>query len=320
VAEGGDWFVNWADFPVVMALEDGTLFAHFLAKSGPDTYAYGINVVISRDGGETWSDPVIPHDDSDTEHGFVSMIPLDADRMGMVWLDGRETAGHGHEGGGAMTLRYAALDRDGLVQDETLLDSRICDCCSTDALMNPDGSLVVVYRDRSEEEIRDISIVRRTGTSWSEPSSVHEDGWKIAGCPVNGPEIDFRGDQGAAIWFTSTGEDQWHVRVAFSTDGGRTFGSPIKVDTGNPLGRVDLVLLDDGSVLASWLENGEEGAAAILLRRVEANGSLGEVTVVAPTQSARGSGFPRMVKAGDDVFLVWTEMSEPSQVQTALYR
>lgn len=39
IAEGSDWFVNWADFPAVAALPDGTLFAHWLAKSGPGSYA-----------------------------------------------------------------------------------------------------------------------------------------------------------------------------------------------------------------------------------------------------------------------------------------
>jgi hypothetical protein len=33
-AGGPDWFVNWADFPTVAALADGTLAAHVLVRSG----------------------------------------------------------------------------------------------------------------------------------------------------------------------------------------------------------------------------------------------------------------------------------------------
>jgi hypothetical protein len=40
VAAGDDWFVNWADVPSVLRLDDGTLVAHWLQKSGPATYAY----------------------------------------------------------------------------------------------------------------------------------------------------------------------------------------------------------------------------------------------------------------------------------------
>src|SRR5690606_22588658 len=35
VAQGGDWFVNWADTPHVTALADGSLRAHWLENTGP---------------------------------------------------------------------------------------------------------------------------------------------------------------------------------------------------------------------------------------------------------------------------------------------
>jgi hypothetical protein len=34
VAEGENWFINWADFPSVIALADGSFAAHWLLKSG----------------------------------------------------------------------------------------------------------------------------------------------------------------------------------------------------------------------------------------------------------------------------------------------
>ena len=49
VAEGDNWFVNWADFPSVIALRDGSLAAHWLVKSGSGTYAYDINISLSKD-------------------------------------------------------------------------------------------------------------------------------------------------------------------------------------------------------------------------------------------------------------------------------
>ena len=57
VAEGENWFVNWADFPSVIALQDGSLTAHWLVKSGPGTYAYNVNISRSKDGGKSWSKP-----------------------------------------------------------------------------------------------------------------------------------------------------------------------------------------------------------------------------------------------------------------------
>lgn len=85
VAEGENWFVNWADFPSVIALADGSLAAHWLVKSGTGTYAYDVNIARSKDGGKTWGTPVVPHTDkTQTEHGFVSLLPLPDGRVGAI--------------------------------------------------------------------------------------------------------------------------------------------------------------------------------------------------------------------------------------------
>jgi hypothetical protein len=98
VASGRDWFVNWADFPSVVALAGDTLAAHWLVRSGPGTYAYDVVMAISPDGGATWSEPFTPHTDgTQSEHGFVALFPAPAGGVGAVWLDGRAMAG-GHEG------------------------------------------------------------------------------------------------------------------------------------------------------------------------------------------------------------------------------
>ena len=39
IGEGENWFVNWTDFPSVISLNDGSLAAHWLVKSGTATYA-----------------------------------------------------------------------------------------------------------------------------------------------------------------------------------------------------------------------------------------------------------------------------------------
>ncbi len=314
IATGRDWFVNWADFPALAALGDGTLAAHWLAKSGPGTYAYDVWLAVSRDGGETWSEPVRPHGDGTrTEHGFVSLVPA-GDRFGVAWLDGRETAA---QPPGPMTLRYTTLDREGRVGQERLIDERVCDCCQTEVVRTADG-LAAFFRDRSTGEIRDIYVALGSGDDWSESRAVHDDGWKIAACPVNGPAAAASGDDLAVAWFTVAAGGEGQVKLTFSGDGGRSFGSPLRVDGGNPLGRVDLLLHDDGSALVSWLELGE--TAEIRVRRVEPSGALGEPRVAVTTSGARSSGFPRLARLGGEVFLAWTAAEEPAQVRTGVLR
>jgi hypothetical protein len=316
IARGGDWFVNWADLPGMTALRDGTtLFAHWLAKSGESTYAYDVHVTRSVDGGRTWGPSFIPYRDStQSEHGFVAWTPLFRDRAGLTWLDGRNTGGgEGH--GGAIQLRFATLTAGGSIAEETLLDDRVCDCCPTDLVASGDSTLFVVYRDRSDTEIRDIRIARYDGTSWSPGQLVHADGWKLAGCPVNGPQVAAEGPLIAVAWFTVDAEDHGHVRVAFSRNE-TSFGTPIEVAGPDPLGRVDLVLRPSGTAWIAWLEAVKNGLAEVRVRSVDATGALGKPIVVA-TSGSRSSGIPRLACRGNDLFIAWTSAPGPDREATA---
>lgn len=320
-AEGDNWFVNWADFPSVVALADGSMAAHWLVKSGKDTYAYDVNIARSKDNGQTWGTPVVPHTDgTKTEHGFVSLLPLPDGRLGAVWVDGRATenvkGGHDEESPlpVGMQLRYAAIDAEGRLSDEAVLDGHICECCQTSAAMTAEG-IIAVYRDRSEREVRDIHFVRRQAEGWSAPRPVHADKWELNGCPVNGPSVVAEGRRVALAWFTGEG-DAPRVQVAFSHDSGATFGSAVRVDDGEALGRVDIVMLADGSALVCWMAGGAQGGAN-KVRRVSPDGTLGAVAVIAQTDVSRSSGFPRMARLGDTVHFAWTQFGKPSRVRTA---
>ena len=318
VAEGSDWFVNWADFPSVIGLHDGTIAAHWLQKTGSGAYAYGVKVSFSRDGGQTWSAPITPHDNSPTEHGFVSMVPLPRDRLAAIWLDGRETTAGSHSHAGSMTLRSAVLAADGRVEREDLLDARVCDCCQTAAVGVGNGAVVVAYRDRSEGEVRDLFTVRFDGERWTEPVAVHDDRWVIPGCPVNGPALAADGDRVAVAWFTAAGSPPAPtVRIAFSRDGGRSFEAPLDVDAGRPVGRVDVAFLEDGAALVTWIGE-DEGSTQILACRVDSNGRRGPHVRVASTSSERANGFPRMANLGQDAVIAWTDPGSPSRIRTAL--
>jgi hypothetical protein len=321
VAQGDNWFVNWADFPSVIALKDGTLAAHWLVKSGATTYAYNVNIAQSKDAGKSWTKPIVPHrDNALTEHGFVSLIPLSDGRLGAVWLDGRmmknlkESDEHA-PAPESMTLRYATIDAAGNLSDEAELDERVCECCQTAATITSAGP-IAVYRDRSQTEVRDIYIVRHLNGSWTKPQPVFADNWQINGCPVNGPAIAADGTRVVVAWFTGVANTP-HVKVAFSQDGGATFSQPVQVDDGETVGRVDTLLLADGSALVCWL-SGNVDRGAIKVRRVRADGSVGPPTVIAQTDISRSSGFPRMVRLGDEVHFAWTEFGKPSRVRTAV--
>jgi hypothetical protein len=315
IRSGRDFFVNWADFPSVAVLSDGRLAAHWLQRTGKVTYAYGVRISQSADNGRTWSAPVTPHRDTITwvEHGFVAMWP-EGKGLGAVWLDGRNGA-EGHRNHGGMMLLSSTVDRSGALGPEQVVDSRTCDCCQNSAALAKNGP-VVAYRDRTEDEIRDIYVARRVNGKWMPGARVHADNWKINACPVNGPAIRASGDNVAIAWFTGA-RDTNKVNVAFSKDGGATFGAPVRVDGGQPGGRVGLVLLNDGNAVVSWLERTGGDTAMVQARLVMKNGRLGAVKTIATSSAGRASGVPGMVLSGDDIYFAWTVASRPSSVRVA---
>ncbi len=313
ISEARKYFVNWADFPSVTVLSDGALAAHWLEREGTGKYAYGVRVVRSTDAGRTWSAPVTPHTDGlEAEHGFVTLWPDSAGMLGLAWLDGRK--GAMPDSAREMTVRTAVVSTDGSLQREAVLDARSCDCCQVASAATRSGQ-VVVYRDRTAEEIRDIVAVRRTAEGWTAPVPVHVDNWHYAGCPVNGPSIASRGDTVVVAWFTAA-NDTARVLSAMSTDGGANFGPPTRVDDGNPIGRATVVFDAAGDAVVGWLEQQTPETADIRVRRIAGNRASAS-QVVTTTSSARQSGFPRMVVMGDTLVVGWTAVTPTLQVQLA---
>jgi hypothetical protein len=305
IASGKNWFVNWADYPVMSSDGNKNFVAHFLEKSDTAKFTYDVKIVSSADSGKTWSPSKTLHDDNvKAEHGFVSIVPYH-DQFFVTWLDGRKTAGEklqgGHDGHhGEMTLRAAFIDKKGNKVKEWELDERICDCCQTSAAVTNDG-LIVVYRDRSADEVRDMSIVRYVNGAWTAPKTIHADNWLIKACPVNGPRADAINNNLAIAWF-SMKDKKGQVNVVFSKDGGVTFNQPVRIDDGKPIGRVDVVMLDSLTAIVSWMEG-----ASIKAAKVRADGKKDAPILIASSSDKRSSGFPQMTLMNDKLIFAWTD-------------
>lgn len=320
VQRGNNWFVNWADFPSVVPLHDDLWAAHWLAKSADLTYAYDVLIATSRDGGQTWSEPLSPHTDgTPTEHGFVSLFHWDG-HVGAVWLDGRNTVNEfdaSNVKASGMTLRAAALSGDGSRSRETVIDDLVCDCCQTDVATTARG-VTVVYRDRTADEIRDIYIARHREGNWQAGIPVANDDWNISGCPVNGPAIAALDEHLSVAWFTGQGNEP-RIRVAFSNDDGQTFSTVEDIDVGSTLGRVDLLPLEDGSVVLGSLRDGGDGTAKVELRRVAPDAGPKRPLLVGTTAAGRLSGFPRLARHEQWVVVAWTDADDTgTRVRSAL--
>lgn len=299
VVVGERLMVNSADFPSVSALANGLLVAQWLEENGPNPEAYDLRVSVSSDGGQTWTAATSPHHDgTPSQHGFASVFELPARGFGLLWLDGRNAVGGLL---GDVALRAAEYNYAGQQLSETVVDDRVCECCQSAAAPTTTG-IVAAYRDRSPDEIRDISIVRRDDSAWLAPTRLHDDGWKIHGCPVNGPAIDARGADVVVTWFAVL-DEVGHVFAAFSADSGQHFGELIRIDDAASAGRPQAVLLDDGTAVVSWSES-VVGAQTFRARRVNAKGQRGPSVTVA---GHAGRESLRMARGQGELLFGWVE-------------
>ncbi|WP_291980701.1 hypothetical protein [Luteitalea sp.] len=319
IAQGANWFVNWADHPSLTATRDGRLFVHWLVNTGQKAGAYGyaIRAQSSADGGQTWQTVFEEGTQNVSDYsGFLSFLPTGAG-MSAVYLTplAPDTAathaahGGGHAEGHVKTVGIASFAPDGRELARTIVDRDACSCCSTDMADTADGP-VAVYRDHEPGEIRDIAIVRRVNGTWTAPTPVHRDGWMIPGCPTNGPAVAAAGKTVVVAWFTAAGGTA-KVLAAFSDDAGATFAAPIRVDDGDPVGWAGVTMLDGSRPIVSWLER-KGGGGEVRLREVSAT-SRSEALTVAATSNGRATGIPMIARAGDDLIVAWRD----GQVKTA---
>jgi hypothetical protein len=304
VAEGRDLVVNWTDFPAVVPLGGGRLGAQWPVRDPRTRAAYGPRVALSADGGATWTPAVAPHrSPAPAEYDFAVLLPAAGDSLGVAWLDGRAGAATETEN---YSLYYTTVSASGALGAERVVDTLTCACCRN-AVARTRRGVALAFRNRTPDETRDIHVRRYEGGAWSGAVPVHADGWHIEGCPVNGAAAAALGDSLAVAWYTGAG-DSARVQVAFSRDGGRTFGAPVRVDDGAPVGRAGAALTSRGDALVSWIERAGGGAtdAELRVRLVRADGGRAPSRAVAPSAAQRASGVPQLVAVGDTAYLAWT--------------
>lgn len=324
IAKSDSWFVNWADFPSVIGKDGKAVAAHWLQKVPGGTYAYNVNIAGSANN---WENILTPHkDNTPTEHGFVSLTPASDSTFLSIWLDGRNTAGSGGHNShtsnlsSAMTLRSALITNNLKIEESFLIDANVCDCCGT-AVVKTQNGFIAAYRDRTEDEIRDINISRFMNGKWEDPVSVHNDGWEIAACPVNGPAITAQGQKIAVAWYTGA-NDVSRVKLAFSNDEGESFKKPVLLDNGNPLGRVDVEFISEEEVLVSWMERNMEdrSKAFFVAKKITINGEIQKEFRFSLMESSRKSGFPQISSYKNSVIAAWADVSDQnsSKVKVAI--
>jgi hypothetical protein len=306
IASGSDWFVNWADFPA-NAINEDLILTSYLKKSASGTYTYDILLNLETLSGKKIKDNFLLNTDGiKAEHGFVSMIPSNNKGFFITWLDGRNTVTNTNEAHHkAMTIRFAEITSIGEIINETELDATTCDCCQTSIALSNEGP-IVVYRNRSEDEIRDIYITKYRNGIWEHPIPVNNDGWKINGCPVNGPKVIVNKTTTAVAWFTAA-DDNPKVNLSFSVSDKDEFNLPIQLNDLDAIGRVDAAFINSKEVLVSYMEF-DDNDTYLKVKKVSVEGEVSKAFIISKIDSGRDTGVPQLEVMDNIVYLVWTNL------------
>lgn len=314
-AQGAGWFVNWADFPAVTAIDASFWVAHWLVQSaGGSIYDYDILVAVSTNAGISWSMSQTPYQDrTAAAHGFVSIFPVDRD-AGIVWLDGRNYIKHKS---GSFALRYVRIHRDGSFAAEQLIDDSTCSCCRTAAAATTATGPVIAWRSLREHSVRDHHIARLLQNRWTTPLPLSQESWSMDGCPVNGPALAIRGEHIVASWFTAEG-NRPRVRAAFSSIDRLQFRKTFEVDEAKPAGRIKIEWLNDHAAVVMWLTamDNTTKKASVAVRKIFIDGTMSPIKRLIDISPGRDSGIPQLIKNESDFMLAWTSAAPGYGVQT----
>jgi hypothetical protein len=161
---------------------------------------------------------------------------------------------------------------------------------------------VLVYRNRTEEEYRDIYFSKMTNGSWQNGLSVFDDGWEIGGCPVNGPSVSAKGQNFYITWFTQA---QGFGEVKFTSKIDEEKSSKVAViDKGlQVLGNVNSSIVSDENIALSWLRSSQDNKIELVVAILDLKtSSIKELTLDKFDANQRLS-VPQLVYSQGELFL-----------------
>jgi BNR repeat-like domain len=300
------FFKHPAEAPAVL-MAGKRWFAHWVEMPNPSSEAEFVYLSSSSDG-VSWASPVQAHrDHSQVQHGLASMLAEPDGGVSIFFLESLK----GDDG--PTYLMRSLVDAGGKMVNEERLDADVCSCCPITAVKTAKGVLLA-YRDHTQNNIRDISILRFENGKWSAPKTLNADNWQIDACPVNAAAAAANGSRVAVSWYTAA-QNSPRVLMALSSDSGATFAKPITVSTARAHGYTSAALDESDNAIVSWIEQGANGSR-ILARRITAAGAAGPVLEVAKGDRA-ALGYPKLVRAGREIMIAWTA---GGKVQTAAIR
>jgi hypothetical protein len=269
-------------------------------------YAGRIRFSRSIDGGKTFAPPRTLNDDGlVTGHRFDALGVSPRGEVVVAWIDKRdlEAAVARRQAYEGAAIYYATSGDDGLTfGPNRKVRDHACECCRLAIASEGSGEPILLFRDILPGGVRDHSLVRLV-PGGPAPVRATFDDWRIDACPHHGPSLSVGPDGTQHLaWFSGDGPRPGGVFYGRSSDGGRSFGDPVR------LGALDTashpsVLATRDQVFVAWKERVEDGHQVLVRRAPDGHEGLGPAALAAST--AHGSDHPLLVADAGRVYLSW---------------
>jgi BNR repeat-like domain len=251
----------------VLAKKDGSFVAVFanrpdaVPNQGGRSRTGDIAFCVSKDGGNTWTSPKsVDADPTQCMRGFFDAVLMANDEVAVAYLkDVANSTKHEER-----NLRLVTT-KNGVFESERIIDPVVCDCCPISLLLDANGGLNVYYRDNNDN-IRDMAKMTSTdnGATFSTPKILHDDQWKINGCPHSGAISSTYGKSALIAWFSGA-EKESGLRLA-TQDGQKLFV------ISNPSAKNAYLVETPKTSVMLWEQNkDEENVSQIAFRKINNN-------------------------------------------------
>ena len=287
----------------------------------------------SRDAGRTFSPAAaVPGSVGDGTRGWQSVAVDRRGKVSVLWLDHRATVvadsihKHNMASSGAPATAMAKPDpteRAALSElffasldgtKSTSITKSPCYCCKTSMVADGDN-LFAVWRHVFPGGHRDIAFTRSSdrGRSFSAPSRVSEDLWKLDGCPDNGPSLAVdRLHRVHVAWPTpADGKTMSDMALFYAVSkDGRTFGPRTRIPARGPAQHVQVVVGPDGAPVLAWDEI-VDGTRRLGVARADVSTSgVVRFTSLSAPDAGPGQWYPALASGASGTFAVWVRQLE----------
>ena len=263
--------------------------------------------------GESFDKPVQVSDkDAPSNRGFPSVGIAPNGDVYAIWLDERDTSQPNEETSSVYLAR--STDHGTTFGRNVRVAKGACPCCRPSLAFGAQSEVFVAWRRVFRGEVRDmvVSTSRDGGQTFADPVRVHDDGWKLNGCPDCGAALAESNGALCVAWMTEGREERPRIRFARSADGAKSFSAPIDIsrdilDPNHP----SLKTAEDGTV---WLifqgrapsSSGSWNKTQAYVVEVDPRGSPSLPTPVPGSENS--IAYPTMaLGSGGRLFVAWTQ-------------